>query len=217
VDVHIPKSLGGVEGKCIYIDTEGSFVPERAREMAEALIFHLNEISESEDNTIPTIENILQNIYYYRIHDYIEQIALVHQLPSILKADSSIKLIILDSVTFHFRHDFENMSQRTRLLNGMAQQLLQLASSQNVAVVLINQVTTKVDSFKPSMLVPALGESWGHTVPYRVVLYWDDGIRYAHLHKSPSHQTSTVPYQITKDGIRDYEILPEKQDPADNV
>lgn len=196
VDVHIPHSMGGAEGRCIYIDTEGSFVPERVREMATALVTHLSELArenaeEDVQHTIPSVDNILEHIYYYRVHDYIEQIALIHQLPNIVQNDPLVKLVIIDSIAFHFRHDFENMSLRTRLLNGMAQNLLQLANDNKLAVVLINQVTTKVDEFKPSMLVPALGESWGHTVPYRVMLFWENGVRYAHLYKSPQQQACT--------------------------
>jgi len=215
VDVHIPHKLGGVQGKCIYIDTEGSFVPERVREMTEALVEHLTQTNEEvpaeeRPTCLPSVDTILENIYYYRVHDYIEQLAVIHQLPLVIKKDPQIKLVVLDSVAFHFRHDFEDMSLRTRLLNGTAQSLLQLAAEFQLAVVLINQVTTKVNELQPSMLVPALGESWGHTVPYRVMLYWEGGTRYAHLYKSPSQEAATVPYQITPEGIRD--VISEESD-----
>lgn len=81
-------------------------------------------------------------------------------------------MIVIDSVTFHFRHDFEDMGLRTRLLNNMAQNLMGIAESQNLAVlfsgwgfffvmlflkvVLMNQMTTKVGESESS-LVPALG------------------------------------------------------------
>jgi RAD51-like protein 2 len=200
--------MGGPQGKCVYIDTEGSFVPERVREMAQALVERLGDMAKtmesSSEITLPTADTIMDNIFYYRVHDYIEQLALIHQLPNILKEDPMIKLVVVDSVAFHFRHDFgENMSLRTRLLNGTAQSLLQLAMNHQAAVVLINQVTTKVNEFKPSMLVPALGESWGHTVPYRVMLYWEAGTRYAHLYKSPAQEAATVPFQLTQEGVRD--------------
>ena len=194
VDVHIPSELSGADGHCIYIDTEGSFVAERVREMAEALVEHLEWVAQDEQKEIqlPTVESILQNIHYYRVHDYVEQIALLHLLPNILAELPKVRLIIIDSITFHFRHDFENMSLRTRLLNGMAQNLLQIADKNSLAVVLINQVTTKSNSdMSLSTLVPALGESWGHTVPTRVMLYWENNVRYARLYKSSSQQAGT--------------------------
>lgn len=43
-------------------------------------------------------------------------------------------LQVMDSVTFHFRQDFADMAARTRQLAQMAQQLMQLAGRQEVAV-----------------------------------------------------------------------------------
>ena len=43
VSAQIPAAFGGVDGEVVYIDTEGSFVPERAMDMAEALVRALQE------------------------------------------------------------------------------------------------------------------------------------------------------------------------------
>jgi len=103
------------------------------------------------------------------------------------------------------------MALRTRLLNGLAQDLNKFAQSYELAVVLFNQMTTK---FKISgrynlkdqaALVPALGESWGHQCTNRIVLYWRNEIRCAQLVKSPSLQETTVHYQINLNGVRDYQ------------
>ena len=45
-----------------------------------------------------------------------------------------VKIVIIDSVTFHFRQDFEDLALRTRLLGGMALKLMNLAKTYNVAV-----------------------------------------------------------------------------------
>ncbi len=45
-----------------------------------------------------------------------------------------IKLIVIDSISFHFRHDIDDMGLRTRLLNSMAQSLMALAFHHSVAV-----------------------------------------------------------------------------------
>ena len=45
-----------------------------------------------------------------------------------------IKLIVVDSVAFHFRHDFDDMSLRTRVLTTLAQQFISLATSHQLAV-----------------------------------------------------------------------------------
>lgn len=69
------------------------------------------------------------------------------------------------------------------------------------AVVLINQVTTKIGEGSSSFLAPALGETWAHACTNRVMLYWQDGQRFARLYKSPSLPHSTVPYLVTHDGV----------------
>jgi hypothetical protein len=40
--------------------------------------------------------------------------------------------------------------------------------------------------------VPALGEAWSHAATNRVVLFWKDGERCAHLLKSPSLMNGTT-------------------------
>jgi RecA/RadA recombinase len=214
VDVGIPEIFGGVGGEALYVDTEGSFSLDRAHDMASALLVHLNSIPdrtrahdpESADKQAALLraeyndtDAVLKHIHYCRVHDYAEQLALVRTIPSLLEASggggggadgedrpSRIRLVVIDSVAFHFRHGFANsMSERTRLLNGHAQLLNALASQYGVAVVVSNQMTTRIGSngggdggggggggggADGSSLVPALGESWSHAITNRLEL-----------------------------------------------
>ncbi|XP_022086400.1 DNA repair protein RAD51 homolog 3-like isoform X2 [Acanthaster planci] len=207
VDVQIPQCFGGVDGEAIYIDTEGSFLPQRAADMALAMVEHCRQIVDTNDTEQQTVladfsvEKLLSGIHFFRCHDYTELLALVNLLPEILEKHKKVKLVVIDSIAFHFRHDFDDLSLRTRLLNGLAQSLIKIASEHRLAVVLTNQMTTHVGD-GPSHLIPALGESWGHACTVRLVLFWKDSQRYANLYKSPNKQEMTVPYQITMDGLR---------------
>ncbi|KAJ7387091.1 DNA repair protein rad51c [Desmophyllum pertusum] len=151
------------------------------------------------------VETILSKIYVFRCHDYMQLIALSHVLPDFLMEHSKVKLIVVDSIAFHFRHDFDDLALRTRLLNGLAQSFIKMACERQLAVVFMNQMTTRVKSGQlgQSHLIPALGESWGHASTIRIVLYWEDNLRFANLYKSPSRREMTVPFQITADGVRD--------------
>jgi hypothetical protein len=51
-------------------------------------------------------------------------------------------------------------------------------------------------------LCRAAGESWGHAACTRVILYWQDGERYAHVYKSPSLPAATARFLVTTDGVR---------------
>jgi hypothetical protein len=70
------------------------------------------------------------------------------------------------------------------------------------AVVLMNQVTTKINHDKSSYLAPALGESWAHACTNRMMLTWENGERIATLIKSPSRKRDSKPYQVTAQGVR---------------
>ncbi|XP_075445893.1 DNA repair protein RAD51 homolog 3 isoform X2 [Ascaphus truei] len=185
VDVQIPECFGGVDGEAIYIDTEGSFMVERVVDIANSCVLHCNLITQAhqeEDHTKAmqtfSLDNILSHIYYFRCHDYIELLAQVHLLPDFITQHSKVKLIVIDSIAFPFRHDFDDLSLRTRLLNGLAQQLISIANHQKLAVILTNQMTTRI-GHNQSMLIPALGESWGHAATIRVILHWESKQRVA--------------------------------------
>ena len=51
-----------------------------------------------------------------------------------ISTNFQVKVVIVDSVTFHFRQDFEDLALRTRLLNGMALKLMNLSKTFNLAV-----------------------------------------------------------------------------------
>ncbi|KAM5274688.1 DNA repair protein RAD51 homolog 3 [Ctenodactylus gundi] len=209
VDVQIPECFGGVAGEAVFIDTEGSFMVDRVVDLATACIQHLQRIAgthmgEEHKKALEdlTLENILSHIYYFRCHDYTELLAQVYLLPDFLSDHSQVRLIIIDGIAFPFRHDLDDLSLRTRLLNGLAQQMISLANNHRLAVILTNQMTTRIDK-NQALLVPALGESWGHAATIRVIFHWDQTQRVATLFKSPSQKESTVPFEITPQGFRD--------------
>ena len=45
-----------------------------------------------------------------------------------------VKIVIIDSITFHFRQEFQDMAQRTRILAQLAQTLMRHAESKDIAV-----------------------------------------------------------------------------------
>ena len=209
VDVQIPKEFGGLGGQAVYIDTEGSFMAERVEEIAHACLEHLQKIATSAQDADLLrlmgkwdVEKMLANIHFFRVHDSTEQIALVHVLPEFLRLHPEVRLVVLDSVAFHFRQEFRDMAKRTRLLAAMMQALMNVANDRHVAVVLTNQVTTKIHGQGDARLVPALGDSFAHASTNRVLLFWHECKRHAHLYKSPYLPGRTVAYALTSQGVR---------------
>lgn len=204
VNVQIPKDADGVGGSAVYIDTEGSFMVERAFQMAQACVAPpccVNGAVFKQMEESFNVDSFLSNIYYFRVCDSTEQVAIVNHLETFLEEHKEVKLVVVDSITFHFRHGFEDMSLRTRILSSMGQKLMHLAELHEVAIVLMNQVTTKF-SGGSSKLVPALGESWSHACTNRLILYWANGERHAYMFKSPSLPSVTASFAVTLEGIR---------------
>lgn len=121
-------------------------------------------------------------------------------------------------------------ASRARALSSLAAALSSLARERSLAVLLTNQVTTRpvaaVDrrasnvalaSMAPillpptSVLVPALGDSWGHVPTTRLMLSWSssgssdesyNNRRVAELVKSPSLPPGRAEFEVTGEGIR---------------
>jgi len=215
VDALMPGEFGGLGGEAVYVDTEGSFTADRCLDLARAARGHMDRraAAHPDEGVRASLqaaaagfdpEEALGRITYYRTHDYAEQLALVAHLPQLLGERPRARVVIIDSVSFHFRVGFTDLGKRSRVLAQMAQSLMSAADKHDVAVVLMNQVTTRVSpGGGPARLVPALGDSWGHCATSRVILFWKDGQTYAHLHKCPFRPSATVPYCVTEEGIRD--------------
>ncbi|KAJ3679851.1 hypothetical protein LUZ60_016129 [Juncus effusus] len=208
VNVQIPIEYGGLGGKAVYIDTEGSFLAERAYQIAEGCINDiLEKISTNNNREFISckekmqINNFLAGIFYFRICSYTEQIALINYLEKFLSEHRDVKVVIIDSITFHFRQDFDDLAQRTRVLGGLSLKLMKLSKTFNLAVVLLNQVTTKFTDGSYQLAL-ALGDSWSHSCTNRIILHWNGNERNAYIEKSPSLPSASAPYLVTEKGIR---------------
>jgi RAD51-like protein 2 len=211
INVQLPQPFNGLAGEAIYIDTEGSFMPERCFQMATAFCSHLIKIAKHRGDfdriqaaASEHADNILKRIHFFRAKDYVEQLAIVSILSQYLDSHPSVRLVVVDSVAFHFRQDFEDLGARARILGQMSQIFMELASKRQIAVVLMNQVTTRIGGNQQgaSQLVPALGDSWGHAATNRIILFWRDGQRNALVHKSPTLPRVAAQYAVTEEGIR---------------
>jgi len=207
VSAWLPEDIGGLGAQSVYLDTEGSFSPHRARQMADAMAAYVNRLRP--DAPSVTGEHVLDSIAVARAHDAESQLAFVRHLKEYLTEHPGVALVVVDSIAFHFRYDFADMSKRTRTLTRMAQQLNAVAAGCNVAVLVTNHMTTRLHD----ELVPALGESWSHAITTRLLLVpsdaWVDGdadgqvrVRSAELVKSPSQVLGACSFVVLDKGVR---------------
>jgi RAD51-like protein 2 len=199
-NVQIPSDQGGIQGSAIYLDTEGSFLPKRMMQIAQATLdSYPTQTGTCKADVELDWSVMLQNIILYRATNVSELLASIIQIEQQLQSNSDIKLIVIDSIAFHFR-SLVNFQERTRILNRITQTLRKLASQHQIAIVMTNQMTTKIGDSRVggnSMMVPALGESFGHAATHRIILLWRKNVRHAWLCKSSTFQEALVPFAIT--------------------
>jgi DNA repair protein RAD51 len=197
VTCQLPFDMGGGEGKCLYIDTEGTFRPVRC--LAVANRFGLSG------------EEVLDNVAYARAYNSDHQLELLNQAAQMM-TETRFSLLIVDSATSLYRTDFagrgELSSRQTHLAKFM-RTLQRLADEFGIAVVITNQVVAQVDGgpsamFNPDPKKPIGGNIIAHASTTRLSLRKGRGeTRVCKIYDSPCLPESDCLFAINEDGIGD--------------
>jgi DNA repair protein RadA len=153
-----PVKEGGLGGRVCVIDTEGTFLPERIVQIAEARGYDTKEI--------------LNNVLIARAYNSDHQIMLVKNLPQVAQ-EHDVKLVIVDSMIGHFRGEYigrGTLAERQQKIASVLGNLLRIAEAFNLSVVLTNQVQAKPDVAYGDPNRPAGGHVMAHACTHRVYL-----------------------------------------------
>ena len=123
--------------------------------------------------------NMMDGILYRRIDSIehlIDTVVESDDICNLIKRFSDIRLIVLDSIAFHFRYSllssFEQTSSNIGKLHRIAQALNCIAYKFNLVVIITNQMTTRP---KPSGNANYIYKLWGQngrtTVSFLVALF----------------------------------------------
>lgn len=191
VMTHQPKSEGGLDGGVIYLDTEGTFRPERLRQIATSRGYDPDKVM---NNTITLkLSSASQlEIVIKRLAQYIEQF--------------KVRLVVVDSITNLHRAEFlgrGTLSDRQQRLAIIMHKLLRLAEVYNIAVVITNQVITNPDTYFADPTKAVGGNVIAHASTYRIYLRKAGANRIAKIIDSPSHPQSECKIIINESGIDD--------------
>ncbi|MFA5381613.1 MAG: DNA repair and recombination protein RadA [Candidatus Micrarchaeia archaeon] len=192
VTVQKSKEEGGLEGGVLFIDSENTFRPERITQIAEA------------QGMDP--EEVLRNIHVARAVNSDHQMILVEKADELIK-HNNIKLLIIDSLTSHFRSDYSgrgSLSERQQKLNTHIHTLQKLADANNLAVIITNQVMDNPGILFGDPTIPIGGHVLAHASTYRVYLRRSKGDkRVARLVDSPSMPDAECVFTVSEKGITD--------------
>jgi DNA repair protein RadA len=193
IKVQLPPEKGGLGGAALYVDTEGTFRPER-----------LVQMMDREEGL--ELDEALQNVIYARAYNSDHQMLLVEEAPSIVQ-EKNIKLVIVDALTSYFRSEYigrGTLAERQQKLNKHLHQLLRLAEVHNLAVVVTNQVMSRPDMFFGDPTAPVGGHIVAHACTTRVYLRKSKGDRrVARIVDSPCLPEAEAVFVIKEEGISD--------------
>lgn len=195
VTCQLPIDMGGGEGKALYIDTEGTFRPERLLAVAERY-----GLSGSD---------VLDNVAYARAYNTDHQSQLLLQA-SAMMTETRYALIIIDSATALYRTDYSGrgeLSERQMHMARFLRTLQRIADEFGVAVVLTNQVVAQVDGaamFQADPKKPIGGNIMAHASTTRLSFRKGRGdTRVVKVYDSPSLPESECTIAISAEGIID--------------
>jgi DNA repair protein RadA len=192
VNVTRPEDDGGMNGDTVWIDTEQTFRPERIRHMSDALDLDADAT--------------LKRIHVARAFNSHHQMLLVEKAQE-LTQDFPIRLIVIDSLTAHFRAEYIGrgvLAERQQLLNKHIHELMRFGDIHNAVVYVTNQVHSKPDAFFGDPTRPVGGHIVGHSATFRVYLRKSKGgKRIARLIDSPSLPEAEAVFSVSEAGIRD--------------
>jgi len=179
------------KNKAIYIDSESTFRADRIKDFAES-------------NGLDP-EEVLDRIFVARSYNTDHQLLLVDELEKILQKDNTYRILVVDSLTSHFRADFSGrgeLAPRQQKLNKHLHQLLKLADLYNLVVIVTNQVSSNPAIMYGNPETPIGGNILSHSVTS--ILYVRPakaGTWCVKLVDSPNLPVSEANYSITKDGF----------------
>jgi DNA repair protein RadA len=132
VTVQLPKNKGGLGSAVAYIDTENTFSREKIKRIAKR--FGLEP------------KKVLSQIFHARIYSTDHQVQMIQKAESLCKT-RNVRLIIVDSLMALFRAEYVGigmLARRQSALNNIIHALSRIAETYNCAILLTNQVATKM-------------------------------------------------------------------------
>ena len=132
VTIQLSKKQGGLGSAVAYIDTENTFAKEKIKRIAKR--FGLDP------------KKVLSQIFHARIYSSDHQMQMIQKAETLCKT-RNVRLIVVDSLMALLRVEYVGigmLARRQGVLNNMIHGLSRIAETYNCAILLTNQVSTKM-------------------------------------------------------------------------
>ena len=192
VNAQLPVEKGGLGGNVLFIDTEGTFRPERIEAIAK-------------DAGLDP-KQVMDNISVVRATSSDQQVLAIERADKTIK-EKNIKLIVVDSLMSLFRSEYPGrgaLGERQQKLNAHIHKLQSLADTHNLAVYITNQVMDNPAILFGDPTTPVGGNIVAHAATTRLYMRKSkEEKRIVRLVDSPSMPEAEAVIKITPNGIRD--------------
>ena len=187
VNVQLPADQGGLHGRCVFVDSEDTFRPERVDEMVNGLPDDVIEATMDErdidgdpgdDEAMDElVQTFLDKIHVAKAFNSDHQILLAEKAQEIATEyendDYPVRLLCVDSLTAHFRAEYVGrgeLANRQQKLNKHLHDIDRVGNLYNSAVIVTNQVQSNPDAFFGDPTKPIGGNILGHKSTFRMYL-----------------------------------------------
>ncbi|XP_055712426.1 DNA repair protein RAD51 homolog 3 [Phlebotomus papatasi] len=169
ISVCVPPSLHGLDGESVYIDSRRLFNPNLVRN----LVMSTNQAMKEQFARIGfrmNYEDVMKRIHYMKNNTHEELIGQIEFLKGFLETHPRVRLLVLDSLIMPF-HGYQGKSyQRVCVIMDVLFRLEDLAVKYDLAVVIVNDMTTRILPGGSSKVIPALGTYFRHKISYMLLL-----------------------------------------------
>ena len=187
VNVQLATEHGGLDGGCIFVDSEDTFRPERIDDMVRGLDDEIlaDEMERREIEGTPSdeaameelVEAFLDQIHVAKAFNSNHQILLAEKAKELAgeheESEWPIRIVCVDSLTAHFRAEYVGrgeLAERQQKLNKHLHDLMRIGDLFNTSILVTNQVASNPDSYFGDPTQAIGGNILGHASTFRMYL-----------------------------------------------
>ncbi|SMO59254.1 DNA repair and recombination protein RadA [Halorubrum cibi] len=220
VNVQLSKENGGLEGGCIFVDSEDTFRPERIDDMVRGLDDEIlaDEMERREIEGTPgseeameeLIDAFLDQIHVAKAFNSNHQILLAEKAKELAgeheEGEWPIRIVCVDSLTAHFRAEYVGrgeLAERQQKLNKHLHDLMRIGDLFNTAILVTNQVASNPDSYFGDPTQAIGGNILGHASTFRIYLRKSKGNkRIVRLVDAPNLADGEAVMRVQGEGLK---------------
>jgi DNA repair protein RadA len=220
VNVQLPAEYGGLDGGCIFVDSEDTFRPERIDDMVRGLDDEIlaNEMERRGIEGTPSDEEameqlvgaFLDQIHVAKAFNSNHQILLAEKAKELAgeheEGEWPIRIVCVDSLTAHFRAEYVGrgeLADRQQKLNKHLHDLMRIGDLFNTAILVTNQVASNPDSYFGDPTQAIGGNILGHASTFRMYLRKSKGNkRIVRLVDAPNLADGEAVMRVQGEGLK---------------